>query len=125
MFTNKDHQQQWLKLAEAIEDAGQVACTNDPDGFFPENNAPHVSASIKQACAECPIRLQCAEYGIWWEPNHGIWGGLAPRQRKEMRAKMRVTTSAPSNPKAWLSPDQSSSLPHHELFEEELQHRQE
>ena len=125
VFDNKDHFREWMKLADAIEQEGPTACTNDPEAFFPETHNPNVSASIKQACAECPIRLQCGEYGIYWEPNHGIWGGLSATQRRKMRGTMGVTTSAPSNPKAWLLNDQPSSLPRHELSEEEWLYRQE
>lgn len=119
VFDNSDHFREWTKLADAIAEHGPTACTNDPDGFFPDTHRPNISESIKQACAECPIRLQCGEYGIFWEPNHGVWGGLSAAERRKMRVKMGVTTSAPNTPRASLLHDQPSSSPRHELSEEE------
>lgn len=109
MFNNADHFKEWKKLADAIEEHGPTACTNDPDGFFPHNETIPDANTIIRACKECPIRLQCGEYGIFWEPNHGIWGGLTVKERRVMRKKMQIVTFAPNSLIASLKHDQPSS----------------
>lgn len=82
----------YTMLAKAISNEGiNPECYNFPDAFFPTNldNSPTVMAWAKQMCAECPVRAQCAEYAIKWE-DHGLWGGLMPRERMKLRAKMGV-----------------------------------
>ena len=80
---NKDLQDLWRAQDEAAE---IVPCTNDPDLFFPEKSGDPVSWSmIKLACGSCPIRMQCAEYGIKHEPYFGIWGGLSERERRRLK----------------------------------------
>lgn len=49
--------------------------------FFP------VSANYAQAkliCAGCAVRLQCLAYALRTEQPEGVWGGLAPHERKRL-----------------------------------------
>jgi len=68
-------------------------CANDPDLFFHESTAGGMSNAMfsqiqmkervaKQVCSECPFKMQCAEYAILGEEDHGIWGGTTPAERK-------------------------------------------
>lgn len=87
MFDNRRQLDDYLELARAIEEAPSViACTNYPDAFFPEQDGTSMSEVrwAIQMCNECPVRQQCLEYGIRWE-THGIWGGLTPKQRQQLR----------------------------------------
>src|SRR5262245_33169972 len=71
----------------------QARCLGaDPDLFFPTGehgtNAVQAIAEAKAICAGCPVILPCGEYGIRYSPDHGVWGGMSPDERK--RARRRV-----------------------------------
>lgn len=69
-----------------------MSCTNYPDAFYPENNMPGTSADsvwAKKMCADCPVLAMCAEYAVKFEA-HGIWGGLMPMERRQIRKDLRI-----------------------------------
>lgn len=71
------------------------ACENFPDAFFPERGDEdqwHLVKMAKGLCAECPIKAACAEYGVNYE-QHGIYGGLATRERQQIRARRGILLS--------------------------------
>lgn len=77
-----------LKLYEAQDAAEEIVpCVNDPESWYPEHGGQGGTAHIKAMCRSCPIVNQCAEYGIVNEPNFGIWGGLAVRERQRIRRR--------------------------------------
>jgi len=44
----------------------------------------YVDPRLKQACARCPVRVECLEHALeHWE--HGWWGGTSEDDRREMR----------------------------------------
>ena len=63
------------------------------DFWFPEkadglmNTVEMVMA--KSICRTCPHKAECAEWGINKEV-HGIWGGLAPREREYIRRDNKI-----------------------------------
>ena len=62
-----------------------------PRLWFPDDNGISVeSKAAKAICAECPVQVDCREYGIEHEPKHGIWGGLAAKERVAIRRKRRA-----------------------------------
>jgi WhiB family redox-sensing transcriptional regulator len=69
----------WMDRAE---------CRGLTDLFFPERGG--VSDEPKAVCAECPVRLQCAEAGR--DERYGIWGGNSGRTRRYHRT---ITSSSP------------------------------
>lgn len=65
----------------------------DPELFFPQESEPYPGkivskytdiAAAKRICADCPIKLQCLEYGLK-NAEIGIWGGLTESQRESLR----------------------------------------
>jgi WhiB family transcriptional regulator, redox-sensing transcriptional regulator len=65
---------------------GRAACrTADPDLFFPERGESAEPA--RRICASCPVREPCLDYAIGNGVTHGIWGGLAERDRRALRAR--------------------------------------
>ena len=58
------------------------------DFWFPDNETPfsssHDAGFAKSICGGCPHRRECREWGIANEA-HGIWGGLTPRARQQIR----------------------------------------
>lgn len=75
-------------LLEAEDDLSwqdQALCAQtDPEAFFPEKGGS--TAAAKRVCAACPVRAQCLEYALENREMHGIWGGVAERQRRNMLA---------------------------------------
>lgn len=64
-------------------------CREHPEDFFPddrENSHSIVAkfARAKGSCLGCPDRVPCMEYGLAHSPDHGIWGGTTPKERREI-----------------------------------------
>jgi hypothetical protein len=63
------------------------------DFWFPEKENGYLYAKememAKSICGMCPHQTECAEWGIKNEV-HGIWGGLAPRTRANIRTKRNI-----------------------------------
>jgi hypothetical protein len=53
--------------------------------FFPEQGGD--VRSPKAVCADCPVKIECAEYAIPQAGLHGVWGGLSERERRNERAR--------------------------------------
>lgn len=73
-------------------------CWQDPDvdteWFFPRSYgtprtpSEHVQ-EVKAYCHDCPVRNTCLEHAIDTYDDHGMWGGLTPDERRELRKAMR------------------------------------
>lgn len=44
-------------------------------------------AQAKALCAECSVRQPCLEYGIKYDPQEGIWGGLTLKERQRVNRR--------------------------------------
>jgi WhiB family redox-sensing transcriptional regulator len=67
----------------------RAACRDmDVDLFFPLG-AQEASPKAIAACAGCPVRRDCLDYGIG--EGDGVWGGLTEPERRALR---RRTTRA-------------------------------
>ena len=62
------------------------------DFFFQEHSTASSSEErkAKSLCKECPVMQACLEWGLAHE-SFGIWGGTSPRQRMQMRRKLKIT----------------------------------
>jgi WhiB family redox-sensing transcriptional regulator len=59
----------------------QAACRGaDLDLFFPSRGES--AEPVRQVCAGCPVRQPCLDYALTNQIQHGIWGGLAERERR-------------------------------------------
>ena len=80
-------------LAEARSDtartwASQALCVGaDPELFFPPGDGPAIEA--RRICALCPVRGQCLAYAVIADEPSGIWGGLDPRERHNLRRQLQ------------------------------------
>jgi WhiB family redox-sensing transcriptional regulator len=62
----------------------RAACRGtDPDLFFPERGESADPA--RKICARCPARQPCLAYALDNGITHGVWGGLAERERRVLR----------------------------------------
>ena len=64
----------------------RAACRDtDLDLFFPGRGESAEPA--RRVCAACPVRQPCLDYAISHGITHGIWGGLAERDRRALRTR--------------------------------------
>lgn len=87
-----DFAARWAAHLNAGEWVERAACRGaGPRLWFPDDNGISVeSKAAKAICAECPVQVDCREYGIEHEPKHGIWGGLAAKEHVAIRRKRRA-----------------------------------
>ena len=67
----------------------------DTDLFFPELAAKGAKKIIEQAksyCGLCPVSSECLLYAIQANEEHGIWGGLLPKERNQIKLQYSVIT---------------------------------
>ena len=88
-----DAQRIYLRLQKEIEEAPIIPpCqTTDPELWFGVNEREgyyqqsHYKEA-KQLCSICPVAKTCLEYALVANETEGVWGGLTPQERKDMRA---------------------------------------
>jgi WhiB family redox-sensing transcriptional regulator len=82
--------QLYTKLEKAIKEAPVIPpCqVTDPELWFAEreDNGNHYRIA-KKLCQQCPVVNECLEYAIKAGEQDGVWGGLAPRERQQIRNK--------------------------------------
>jgi hypothetical protein len=85
-----DEFKDWLKLNEAIDEVGQVSCSNFPDIYFPDQTEGKNAelALAKRMCGECPIRNLCVAFAMKHDVQ-GIWGGVTQAERNQIKRLMR------------------------------------
>lgn len=71
---------------------GLAACrtTSDPDVFFPDSaRYVRMTASAKEICETCAVRIECTLYALRIKPKYGIWGGLTVKELHNLEARIR------------------------------------
>ncbi len=82
----------WTHPFEPVPWMEDAACKGtDTDLFFPEGPGSHPSEA-RAICARCPVREQCLTFALDWNITHGVWGGLAPKQRRPLRVGWRIAS---------------------------------
>lgn len=62
--------------------------TND---FYPEfgvKGAMDQVRKMKAFCRKCPVTLNCLQFAIENDEQFGIWGGLTPKERNNLRRQV-------------------------------------
>ena len=71
----------------------QAACLgHDPDLWFLDDQ----TGSYREAraiCNDCPVRIECLDWAIDSHTEHGLWGGLNPTERKQLRRRQHLQFS--------------------------------
>ncbi len=62
--------------------------------WFPPRG--HTPAVLKEICGRCVVRDECLAYAQSHGIDHGIWGGLSPRERHS-ESTTRADTPHPSD----------------------------
>lgn len=55
--------------------------------FFGSGEAPMSSRQVesaRQICNRCPVKTDCLFTALQKKEQHGVWGGLSPRQRSNL-----------------------------------------
>lgn len=71
---------------ESVQDwAADGTCHGhrDPDLWFADDVASQRQA--RSFCAVCPVREECLLYALEHDLDFGVWGGLTPAERTEIR----------------------------------------
>jgi WhiB family redox-sensing transcriptional regulator len=68
--------------------------------FFPSEKSKAVAA--KKICVGCPVRVECLEYAIGLNIQHGVWGGKSIHERRKIR-KARYRARLASTPETTAS----------------------
>ncbi len=78
-----------------LPDLLNAACAGLPDHvFFPVaaiRGHPPDWSHARRVCAACPDRLPCADYATTRPDLDGMWGGLTPTERRDLRRQRRDT----------------------------------
>ena len=71
----------------------QAACKGQTDLFYVEvSGPPPKNASL--VCELCPVTRECLGYAIARNERFGVWGGMAPRKRRRVRAQVLAAIKA-------------------------------
>lgn len=71
-----------LDLLERPVWFARAACRGmDTEAWFPGRGGD--SRTAKAVCEGCPVRCECAAYGV--NERFGIWGGASDRERRRLR----------------------------------------
>jgi len=71
----------------------QGACVGiNTELFYPVEERENPDYIIKKLCGQCPIQVECLEWGLAHEV-FGTWGGATAKARKAMRRKLGWTVS--------------------------------
>jgi hypothetical protein len=84
------NEQRLLHALDALRPdwAERAACRGMTALFFPERGeSGHTVTWARQVCAGCPVRTECAEYGL--HERFGIWGGMTDVERRALRRTKR------------------------------------
>jgi len=68
----------------------EANCLDVPgDLWFPDlvHSREHKMARV--ICMTCPVKVQCLDYALDNNIEHGTWGGLLPLERKALRREAR------------------------------------
>ena len=64
----------------------------DPELFYPHRGDAPGIATAKEVCAQCEVRHECLEFGLY--ERHGVWGGFGERERRRLRVIRRLNAEA-------------------------------
>lgn len=77
MFLPKLRRESWME---------QGLCAQvDGDLFYADKGDWANTIKAKMVCRRCPVRRECLLYALENNEQHGVWGGMTPQQRKDLR----------------------------------------
>jgi WhiB family redox-sensing transcriptional regulator len=105
-----------LSLASRPAWHKKAACRSHPvSWWFPDQEHRADGRLARAICETCPVREECAGYGIVHEPDDGIWAGMTVQQRRQVRRERGLSAvqpqGAPRPGSSWRFGDTRSSEP--------------
>ena len=71
-------------LVDRPEWMRRAACSGMTHLFFPEGAGPPPTEA-RLICEGCPVTRECLGAAVAGRELFGVWGGMAPRQRRRVR----------------------------------------
>lgn len=86
-----------LREVHALTWMADAACAGmDTNLFFPAGTGHGRPAGYgveaKAVCHRCPVRIECLNHALANGEQHGIWGGMGPRERTNVRRRRAVAS---------------------------------
>lgn len=69
-----------------------LCAQSDPEQWFPEKGES--TRAAKAVCAMCPAIAACLETALENDEQHGVWGGLSPQERRELKRQKNAQGAA-------------------------------
>lgn len=64
------------------------------EAFFNDDSGGDQATRLaRKTCQQCPVRTECLEWALTWEPwedQHGVFGGMGPKERRELRREREL-----------------------------------
>lgn len=72
-------------LPDAIPDWHELALCQetDPEAFYPDKGGS--ARAAKGVCSRCEVRAECLQYALDNNEEHGVWGGLNEKERRQLK----------------------------------------
>jgi len=72
-------------LVDRPEWMERAACKGMTDLFYPDGPGPAPNEARLICEGGCPVVRECLGYSCVTRELYGVWGGMAPRQRRRVR----------------------------------------
>lgn len=69
-----------------------AACLGlDPNMFIPvKTGGCHDYREAREVCKRCAVTAECLAYALDTNERMGMWGGLSPKERRQLRREKRI-----------------------------------
>lgn len=91
---------------EVVDWWTRAACLETRKKMFPQvkKDLSYITEA-RRICRMCPVRSECLSYALTYPvtDQHGVWGGLTPRQLAAEAKRRGVTDTKPTLAQLWSS----------------------
>lgn len=85
-ITHSENRKTWWREAECHSEDEKLG--EWLQWLFQGDHTEHWTTTVQKVmCAQCPVRAECLEQGVWGFETWGVWGGATERERKLLREK--------------------------------------
>lgn len=103
-ITHSQNREHWWSLANCRSKDERLS--GWLEWLFMAVHTEHWTLTVQKVmCAECPVRAECLEQGVWGNELWGVWGGANERERKLLRQKWKREGRVDERPNRPRNPD--------------------